>query len=466
MALSDEKMRMCAQKLMLCRMKLLNTKGFFGLLLMHMVYTLDEKCETVKTDGVRIHFNPQFLLSLSDKELEYVLLHEVLHVALRHTQRRGELKKEEYDRACDIIVNSNILLENLQNKSSITLKGEVGENKAPDGKDGYKCSVEELYYMLLRVKPPQKADGGDDDEGEGMEDTEDEGKGQGKGKGNRKGKGTGTGTGRKTKKSGGDGGDEKGDGDGEKEDNGKEKGEEQSENKSLKGWDDHSEWNKGEDDGTDEWEKRIIDAMNAVRIREGSDKRGTIPLFAQRIFDELTKPKTDWRTILNDFVQEEICDYSFSPPDRRFDDSPFFLPDFNEKEEKVKDILFMIDTSGSMSDEDVKAAYSEIKGAIDQFNGKIEGHLGFFDASVVPPKPFCDEEEFKIIRPYGGGGTSFDIIFEYVKKKMEEIQLVSIVILTDGYAPFPPEECAMDIPVLWMINNEEVTPPWGRVARI
>ena len=42
----------------------------------------------------------------------------------------------------------------------------------------------------------------------------------------------------------------------------------------------------------------------------------------------------------------------------------------------------------------------------------------------------------------------------------------SIVILTDGYAPFPEEEQAMGIPVLWIINNEEVTPEWGKVARI
>ena len=36
---------------------------------------------------------------------------------------------------------------------------------------------------------------------------------------------------------------------------------------------------------------------------------------------------------MNDFIQEEVVDYSFTPPDRRFDDSPFFLPDFNGKED-------------------------------------------------------------------------------------------------------------------------------------
>jgi predicted metal-dependent peptidase len=181
---------------------------------------------------------------------------------------------------------------------------------------------------------------------------------------------------------------------------------------------------------------------------------------------ELRRPQTDWRTILNDFIQEEICDYSFSPPDRRFDESPFFLPDFNEKEETVRKILFMIDTSGSMSDAMITAAFSEVKGAIDQFNGKLRGWLGFFDAAVIEPQPFESEEEFRIIRAYGGGGTDFQIIFEYVAQHMADDPPASIIILTDGYAPFPQEQLAMGIPVLWLLNNEEIEPPWGKVARI
>jgi hypothetical protein len=42
----------------------------------------------------------------------------------------------------------------------------------------------------------------------------------------------------------------------------------------------------------------------------------------------------------------------------------------------------------------------------------------------------------------------------------------SIIILSDGYAPFPLEKLAGGIPVLWLLNNEEVNPPWGKVARI
>ena len=142
------------------------------------------------------------------------------------------------------------------------------------------------------------------------------------------------------------------------------------------------------------------------------------------------------------------------------------MPDFNDAEISVKNILFMIDTSGSMSDEMITQAYSEIKGAIDQFDGKLQGLLGFFEFEVVDPVPFYDEESFKIIKPKGGGGTSFDCIFDYVKKEMIDDLPQSIVILTDGGADFPNESKSLQIPVLWIINNEIVTPPWGKVARI
>ena len=58
------------------------------------------------------------------------------------------------------------------------------------------------------------------------------------------------------------------------------------------------------------------------------------------------------------------------------------------------------------------------------------------------------------------------IIFEYVFHHMSDKLPASIIILTDGYAPFPQEKLAGGIPVLWLLNNEEVNPPWGKVARI
>lgn len=242
----------------------------------------------------------------------------------------------------------------------------------------------------------------------------------------------------------------------------------QAENKNAATvWDDHTRWGTEEDDVLcDVWVKRFEDTCKAISIRDPSNQRGLLPLFAERLYKELKTPQTDWRMILNDFVQQEIVGYSFMPPDRRFDESPFFLPDFNDRDDLVENILFMIDTSASMSDDMITAAYSEVKGAIDQFDGKLKGRLGFFDAAIVEPKPFTNEAEFRVIKPAGGGGTDFQIIFEFVQKHMQDKLPACIIILTDGFAPFPREKTSAGIPVLWLLNNDTVTPPWGKVARI
>jgi len=194
--------------------------------------------------------------------------------------------------------------------------------------------------------------------------------------------------------------------------------------------------------------------------------RSGLPEFAERIISELTQPQVDWRTQLIDFVQEEVHDYSFSPPDRRFQDAHYFLPDFNDKEDVIRNILFMIDTSGSMSTEEISAAYSEIRGAIDQFGGKLAGLLGFFDAAVTEPVPFESANELVEIKPVGGGGTSFNVVFDFVREEMADASPASIIIMTDGGADFPPESAANDIPVLWLMTYDKITPPWGRVVRI
>lgn len=431
MALSESKIKGCIKRLLLSRMRILYNHGFYGLLLMHMIYAVSEEIETACTDGVRITFGIDFLDSLSDSELDFVMMHEILHVVLQHCFRGDVEDPEAYNIAADIVVNSNIMLENGMKASSITLsKYGTSMHVAPDGKEGHEYTAEQVYVMLpknLNKKGNNKSHGSAD--------------GRAK-KGNNKSPGSAVGRAKKEIS--------------------------KEQHQPVRVWDDHSRWGKYEEDDTlrDVWVKRFEDAAEAIKIRDPSNARGLLPAFAERILKELKKTQTDWRTILNDFIQEEVVDYSFAPPDRRFDDSPFFLPDFNGKEDRVEDILFMIDTSGSMSDDMISAAYSEVKGAIDQFNGKLKGWLGFFDAAIIKPQPFSDENEFKIIKPAGGGGTDFQIIFEYVFHHMSDKLPASIIILSDGYAPFPLEKLAGGIPVLWLLNNEEVNPPWGKVARI
>ena len=399
MELSEAKIKTYIKRILTSRLRLLSTNGFFGILLMHTKFGLDDECKTAYTNGRRICFSPNFLDSLSDKELDFILMHEIMHIALKHCSRGKKHEPLRFNVACDIVVNSNILLSNNMDEKSITLKKYgISMHLAPDGKEGYEYTAEQVYEML----PPMPADP-------------------------------------KFKFTYGDA-----------------------------EWDDHSNWGKEDLDELeeDEWDQWVRTACEVVSIRESSKSFGGGPLMAQRLLKYLDKSQIDWRTILNEFIQEEINDYSFSPPDRRFDDNPFFLPDFNEKDEKIKNIWFLIDTSGSIGDDALNAAYAEICSAIEQFGGKFEGILSFTEAYVTDPIPFESIEDLMNIKPVGGGGNDFSEIFRYMHNNMLDNLPSQIIIITDGYDRFPNESAAMGIPVLWLINNEDANPPWGKVARI
>ena len=343
MKLTEDKKREYIKRILFSRLRILNDYGFYGLLLMHVKFGLDEATSTAYTDGHIICFSPKFLDELSDSELDFVMMHEILHIALKHVFRGQSYDNDKFNIACDIVVNSNILYSHNMDLSSITLKDEGPAMHTINGKEGYEYTAEEVYNMLPDIK--------------------------------------------------------------------KKKGNVNVINVHIV--DDHNHWLDstdviiGEGDNyIDEWEGRILSAIESIRIKESSNQIGNLPLGAYRMYNDLKDSTVDWRALLADFINYEVNDYSFTPPDRRFDESPFFLPDFNELEENTTiNILFEVDTSGSMSDDDITDAYSEIKGAIEFKEKNIKGWLGFYDTNVYEPKPFSDVSDILKIKPVGGGGT-------------------------------------------------------------
>ena len=160
MEVSSHQINEYAKRLGYARIRILVRNGFYGLLLMHMKFSLDETCETVATDGKRICFSPAFLDTLQDSELDFVLCHEILHVALQHCFRARGKDKNVFDRACDIVVNSNILNSENGNLSAITTRRYgVAAHTAPDGKEGAYYTAEQVYAMLQSSSFPEKGKG-------------------------------------------------------------------------------------------------------------------------------------------------------------------------------------------------------------------------------------------------------------------------------------------------------------------
>lgn len=216
----------------------------------------------------------------------------------------------------------------------------------------------------------------------------------------------------------------------------------------------------------------IIDNSWNVYIRDSYEKAqasiGSLGgLIKRNRGSVMSKSKVDWRTVLHNFIQHDRSDYLFSVPDRRYS-SDIVLPSFCENVDgsRVDNIWFAVDTSGSVTEICVEQALFEVKIAIEQI-GNLTGNLSFFDAEITDPIPLDDVKSLKDVVPLGGGGTCFEVIFDELKKMEKKEKLpIGIVIATDGYAVFPEEKYAKGIPVIWVIIDSQVEPPWGTVVHI
>lgn len=447
MELSEKKKREYTRRLLQSRMRLLVTNGFFGLLLMHVRFGLDEdiKYKTACTDGERILFHPQYLDMLTDKELDTILMHELLHIVLRHCFRDGDRVPDQFNTACDIVVNSNILLSNNSDLDSICVMGTELMHLTPNKDEGHKYTAEQVYAMLphsKQIEPVLRPGFGPVPSATGTKELPE--------------KTT------EKKEDSRENNSEENDNSSDDHPGNKDRSRENRFGRNGCFKDDHSRW-KENDDLRDEWTSRIQSAYEVIRHAYENREAGSIPEGIERLCGQLLKPKVDWKKELHDFIQQEICDYSFAPPDRRFGDSEFFLPDFNEKEDCLLDILFMVDASGSITEQELTLAMSEIRGCIDQFSGKLKGWVSFFDAAVYDPVPIESVQDFEQVMPKGGGGTDFGIIYEYIAKSMYNSLPACLVVLTDGYAEFPSESQILRIPTMWLLNNKDIRPPFGRV---
>lgn len=432
-------------KIQEARAELLVNFPYFGILLMYLKYVAVDSIKNISTNGRCIYFNPAFIDKLTPYEMQFVLCHQIMHIVCGDIWRDEAYKGDEYHRAYDVIDN-NQLLKVGWNARMLTHLGKLQHTVTNSRYKIEDLSMLEIFDLfpfklyMLDEKTRNRYMADTDFWWDFKEDYGEEGviildipkmttysENQGDGKTS------------------------------ENQGNSKEKSKKSKE----------SNYGVGDSEKMqDFWETKSQQAMQTAEMQGKGKGAGSVPDSIRRKIEEKKKTVLDWRKLLDEFVQEEITDYSFSPPDRRFSDYDFYLPDFNEKEFIPKDILFMADTSGSIDQRDLGNVYAELRGAIEQFNGKIMGKLGFFDAEVTPPIPFSAVGELERIIPYGGGGTDFTVIFDYIRSDMRQCLPSAIVIFTDGYGPFPPVEATMNIPVLWLINNEHVEPPFGKVGRI
>ena len=142
-----------------------------GVILMGESSVETENCPTAYTDGTNKRYGEQFMTNLTDPEVVALVLHENLHVMLKHIPRHKDLIKEDArlaNQAMDYVVNDIIV--NLEDKSLAKLpKGGLYDPMFHD------WSVRQVYDYLKQEQDngggsgKQRGDSLDEHDANGVE---------------------------------------------------------------------------------------------------------------------------------------------------------------------------------------------------------------------------------------------------------------------------------------------------------
>jgi predicted metal-dependent peptidase len=368
--------------------------------------SVDDKPITAYTDGINKRYGRAFLTAVckEDSEVNGLILHENLHIVLRHMMYGRDMfmeNKNRANRAADYVVNGIIMA--IKDKKLV---------KLPDG------ALYDPRFDNMNMRQVYNI----------LKDEEEEGGGGG-GKG-------------KPEEGGGPSNDS---GQGEYQ------------------FDDHDFEGEGGGQMTDE-EMKEMDGKIDRAIREGAILAGRLGVDLPRAITEMLEPHVDWKRETQDFVSSTCKgkdEYTWRRFNRRMLPNDLFLP--TVENETIGEIVVGIDTSGSIQQEQLNEFAAELVSIAEAVHPEAIRIL-WWDTKVHGEQLFTDnyEQIGSMLKPEGGGGTRVSCVSEYINKK--KINAECVVVFTDGYLE---NDVVWNInsPTLWLVTeNKHWTPPAGKLV--
>jgi len=399
------------QKLTECKTAMLLHCPFFASLLLDMMKIEIGKFpqifppgnETMATNGKRIWIDEDFMSTLKLPEAVFVMCHEVGHAMWSHMPRGKHYKDVGFDgnkfdprlwnHAGDYVINDMLI------ESKVGKMPKIGLHDTSIATSG--DLVDDVYRKLL--KQQQQQGGG-------------QGQGQGQGEG---------------------GG-----------------GEDQHNNQGPDGQSDgtldtHVMPSSGEGESEVEWKRAVKTASDAAKAI------GKMPAGLERFVDDLLKPKVPWteklRYAFTKAVGRDASDWS-KLNRRRYITQGIIMPSYKGFGCGV--VVFVVDTSGSMSELEMKQGLSECDSILTDCNPEYVYLIGC-DARVETVHELGSGDTLQGNQPActlgGGGGTSFIPPFEYLEER--GIIPDCLVYFTDMGGAFPQKE-DVDYPVIWCATTD------------
>lgn len=393
-------------KLSAARTRLIIDNPFLGSLILQLPLkpVADDWCRTIATDARFFYYNPEYIENLNLAETQFVLSHEALHCGLSHFSRRQHRDRRKWDVACDYAVNALLKQENLTAPKGILYLQEF---------EG--MAAEEIYPCIEDNDDSEILDEHIYDQNNEESDRE-----------NNKGSGSGKGL--------------------------TDESESDDENNNSLNTKPQPLNAKEKAELSVKWQKRMASAAQQAKLA------GKLSDGMNRILGKLLKPKVSWRYLLADYMSHfSRDDYSYARPSSRRDDDVIF-PSLRSQQLNT---VVAFDTSGSVTDKELKSFASELNAIKGQVRARVtllgcDSQLATEFIQVFEPWDEIRLPQFLI----GGGGTSFNPVFDWINQT--DVTPDLLIYFTDGKADFPKQR---EFPVLWVIKGN-VNPPWGRKIQL
>ncbi|MFD6185596.1 VWA-like domain-containing protein [Streptomyces goshikiensis] len=214
-------------------------------------------------------------------------------------------------------------------------------------------------------------------------------------------------------------------------------------------------------------EAEALRRQTAEAVRAHQRARGRVPAGWRRWAEQLLEPTVDWRRALSGAVREATAwaagavDYTYRRPSRR---SPALggrvvLPSLRRPLPRV---AIVIDTSGSMGEDDLAAALAEVTGVLREVGvGAHRVAVLACDADVHAVTRVTSAEQVTLA---GGGGTDMTVGIGAALALPDRPNIV--VVLTDGYTPWPAETPSCRL-IAALIGAAAPEPPsWVETVRV
>ena len=451
------------QRLMKSTIDILSRDEFVALsgVLMVLQQSIESKdvarptTKTAMTNGLKITYAEEFVDSLTDAELRFLVLHEAFHCMYQHLTTWEWMYREDAalgNSACDYVIN--IQLCDLADKMYETDCGAVGsraERFITMPKGGlcdakYRDMDSGAVYALLKKEQEEQEQEDEQDDEQGGESSGDSGAGN---------PGPGDGDGEEE-------GDEPGDGagaPGDKPANKQSRGEGKPQ-----GFDDH-DW-EGAAAMPDAEKADAARAMEEA-MRQGALLAGKLGTGGERLVGDLLAAKVRWQDALREYLYT-VCagnDYStWRKPNRRYIASGIYMP--SGVSETMDEIVIAVDTSGSIGGPELSQFLGEINAICQTISPEVV-RLLYWDTQVARSERYEKDQLANIAqstKPAGGGGTAPSCVTRYLAESNIKPQVV--VMLTDGYVgadwggQWP-------CPVVWcIVGNKSAVPATGQAIHV